>query len=81
MENHTTSQTRDALLQDVGKLKRNAAQVAQDVKDHAAAHVDETKQRVTDTVLTIRESLTTHPLSLLAVGFVVGLLLGFRLRR
>jgi ElaB/YqjD/DUF883 family membrane-anchored ribosome-binding protein len=81
MENHTTSKTREALLHDVDKLKRNAVQVAQDVRDHATAHVDETKQRVTDTILTVRETLTTHPLSLLGIGFVMGLFFGLRFRR
>jgi ElaB/YqjD/DUF883 family membrane-anchored ribosome-binding protein len=81
MENHTTSKTRQALLHDVDKLKRNAVQVAEDVRDHASAHVDETKQRVTDAIQTVRENLTTHPLALLGVGFTVGFLLAFRFRR
>ena len=81
MENLTTSKTRETLLQDVGKLKRDAVRVARDVQDHATAHVDETKQRVTDTFLTIRENLTTHPLALLGIGFAVGLFFGFRFRR
>jgi ElaB/YqjD/DUF883 family membrane-anchored ribosome-binding protein len=81
MENHTTSKTRQTLLHDVDKLKRNAVQVAQDVREHAAAHVDETKQRVNDTFLTLQENLTTHPLALLGIGFAVGLLLGLRVRR
>jgi hypothetical protein len=81
MENLTTSKTREVLLQDVGKLKRDAVRVAQDVQDHATAHVDETKQKVTDTILTVRDTLTTHPISLLGVGFAVGLLVGFRFHR
>ena len=81
MENHTISKTRATLLHDVDKLKRNAVQVAEDVRDHAAAHVDETKQRVNDTFLTLRENLTTHPLALLGIGLAVGLLLGLRVRR
>jgi ElaB/YqjD/DUF883 family membrane-anchored ribosome-binding protein len=81
METSTTSKTRQTLIHDVDKLKRNAVQVAQDVRDHATAHVDETKQRVSDTILTVRENLVSHPLTLLGVGFVFGLLLGFQLRR
>jgi ElaB/YqjD/DUF883 family membrane-anchored ribosome-binding protein len=81
MQKLSTDKTRDALFEDVGKLKRNAAQVAQDVRDHATAHVDETKQRVTDTFLTVRENLTTHPLALIGIGFAFGLFLGFRFRR
>ena len=81
MENHTTSKTREALFQDVDKLKRDAVQVAQDVRNHATAHVDETKQRVTHAIQTARETLTTHPLTLLGIGFGIGLILGVRIRR
>jgi len=81
MENSTTSKTHDILLKDVNKLKRDAVQVAEDVRDHATAHVDETKQRVTDTIQTVRENLATNPLALLGIGFAAGLLLGFRFRR
>ncbi len=49
--------------------------------DHANAHVDETRQRVADTYLTVRENVISHPVSLLAVGFALGLVIGFRLRR
>ncbi len=88
MENSTASLTRETLTKDIGKLKdnalqlkENAFQIAQDVKDHAAAHVDDTRKRVTDTFVTTREYMTAHPLSLLGAGFVVGLLFGLRLRR
>jgi len=81
MENPTTSKTRETLLRDVGKLQRNAVQVAQDVRDHATARVDETKQRVTDTILSARENLTTHPFTIFGIGFAVGLFFGFRFRR
>ncbi len=81
METNPIAQTRETLIQDVDKLKRDAVQVAQDVRSHASAHVDETKQRVTDTYLTIRENLTTHPLALLGFGFALGLIFGFRFRR
>jgi ElaB/YqjD/DUF883 family membrane-anchored ribosome-binding protein len=88
MENHLTSQTRQTLVKDIGKLKdnalqlkENAVQVAQDVKSHATAHVTDTKQRLVDTVVTTREYFTAHPLSLLGAGFVVGLIFGLRIRR
>ena len=81
MQNHTVSQTRETLVKDIGKLKDNANQVALDVKTHAHAHVDEVKQRFTDTYVTTKEYFTSHPLSLLGAGFVVGLLFGLRLRR
>ena len=80
MENHT-KKTRQALVHDVAELKRNATQVAQDVREHASAHVDATKQRVSDTFLTVKESVTSHPFSLLGIGFVLGFLFGFRFRR
>jgi ElaB/YqjD/DUF883 family membrane-anchored ribosome-binding protein len=79
MQNHT-SETRQTLVNDVDKLKRNAVQVAQDVRDHASAHVGETKQRVTDTYVTARETLTDNPLAILGIGFVLGLIVGLKLR-
>ena len=81
METQTPSQTREALLKDVERLKRNAAQVVQDVRDHATAHIDEKKQQVTAAVLTTRETLVSHPLSLLGAGLAIGFLLGLRVRR
>jgi ElaB/YqjD/DUF883 family membrane-anchored ribosome-binding protein len=81
MENNTTLKTREALVSDVDKLKRDAVQVAQDVRDHANAHVDETRQRVNETILTVRENLTSHPFALLGIGFAFGFLFGFRFSR
>jgi hypothetical protein len=48
MENNhiTAAQSRETLVTDIGKLKQNAVQVVEDVKSTAAAHVDETKQRL-----------------------------------
>ena len=81
MTNSTTSKTRAALLHDVDKLKHNAVQVAEDVREHATAHVDATKQRVTDAFQNVREDVLNRPLFLVGVGLVLGLLLGSRLRR
>jgi len=80
MPTNSTRSTRETLFKDVDKLKRNAVQVAQDVRDHATAHVDETKQRFTDTIESARENLVTHPFTLLGIGFAVGVLVGLRLR-
>lgn len=80
MENHSSSDTREALHKDVDKLKRNAAQVVQDVRDHASAHVDETRQRVTDSIQSVKENLTDQPWTLLGIGFVAGLIVGLKLR-
>jgi ElaB/YqjD/DUF883 family membrane-anchored ribosome-binding protein len=79
MENRLTDKTAEALNQDVARLKRDAARVAQDVREHANAHVDETRQRVTDTFDTVREKLAANPLYLIGFGFALGLLLGLRL--
>jgi ElaB/YqjD/DUF883 family membrane-anchored ribosome-binding protein len=81
MEDHMTDKTRDTLLKDVGKLKRDAVQIAQDVRDHATAHVDETKQKVTDGLQAVRDHLNTHPLAVLGVVFAAGVLFGLRMRR
>jgi ElaB/YqjD/DUF883 family membrane-anchored ribosome-binding protein len=74
-----TVQTREALLQDVDKLKRDATRVVRDMREHAQAHVDQTRQRVTDTVGAVRERLSANPLYLIGFGFALGLLLGLRL--
>jgi len=81
MNSLTTSQTRKTLLKDVGNLKRDAVQIAQDVQDHASAHVDETRQRVSETINTVRETLVANPFALLGVGFAIGLFLGIRFSR
>jgi ElaB/YqjD/DUF883 family membrane-anchored ribosome-binding protein len=81
MENHTPDSTRKTLLKDVDTLKRDAVQVAQDVKDHAAAHVDQTRQQVTDTIQSVRDNVAEKPWTLLGVGFALGLVVGWRLRR
>jgi ElaB/YqjD/DUF883 family membrane-anchored ribosome-binding protein len=81
MENHSPSETRDVLLKDVDQLKRSAVQIAHDVRDHATAHVDQTKQRVTDTFQSMSDTLTEKPWTLLGIGFAVGLVVGLRLRR
>jgi ElaB/YqjD/DUF883 family membrane-anchored ribosome-binding protein len=81
MDNNTTTKTREALDNDVGKLKEDAVHVVQDVRNHAHAHVDETRQRVNDTIVTIRETFASHPLALLGVGFAFGFLFALRFNR
>jgi ElaB/YqjD/DUF883 family membrane-anchored ribosome-binding protein len=78
--NHLTSQTRETLTKDVNNLKRDARQIADDVKKHAVAHVDETKQRINDTIDFVRNYATTHPFALLGFGVVFGFILGRRRR-
>jgi len=79
MEN--TTKTREALLHDVDKLKSTAFKVADDVRNHANAHVNQAKARVTDTFQSARDTLTANPLALLGIGFAAGLFFGFRFRR
>jgi ElaB/YqjD/DUF883 family membrane-anchored ribosome-binding protein len=81
MQNHTTTSTREALAKDVDTLKTTATQVVQDVKDHASAHVDQAKQRVTDTIQSAQDRLTENPWTLLGIGFGIGVIVGLRLRR
>ena len=82
MQNHNSvTKTRDVLMKDVDKLKENAVQVAKDVRSHASAHVDETKQRVNDTIQSFQNELTTRPLTVLGVGFALGFFFGLRFRR
>ena len=79
MQNRLTTKTGEALIQDVDRLKHDAARVVLDVREHANAHVQETRQRVTDTFATVRDRLAANPLYLIGFGFALGLLLGLRL--
>ena len=82
MEKNTTStQTRETLLKDVDKLKKDAVQVAQDVRTHANKRVDETKKQVSDTIQTFQDNLTNRPFTLLGIGFAVGFLVALRFTR
>lgn len=82
MQNNTdVSKTRDVLMKDVDKLKDNAVKVAKDVREHASAHVEQTKQRVNESVQTFQETLSANPYTLLGVGFAVGFLFGLRFAR
>jgi ElaB/YqjD/DUF883 family membrane-anchored ribosome-binding protein len=78
---NTVAKTRETLIKDVDKLKRDAFQVAEDVREHAGAHVDQGRQRINDTYDTVRETLTNNPLALVGIGFALGILLSFRFRR
>jgi ElaB/YqjD/DUF883 family membrane-anchored ribosome-binding protein len=80
MQNHTTAATREALIKDVDKLKRNTVQIVHDVQDHANAQVDETKKRINDSLQTVRDSITQHPFAVLGIGLAVGFFFGLRHR-
>ena len=79
MQNRLTTKTGAALLQDVDRLKHDAARVVQDVREHATAHVTETRQYVTGALDSARERVARNPLYVLGLGFALGLLLGLRL--
>jgi ElaB/YqjD/DUF883 family membrane-anchored ribosome-binding protein len=80
MENNSTNSTREALVNDISNLKRDVTQVAQDVKDHAGAHVEATKQRINDKVQAVRDAAAARPLLVLGIGFLIGFILGVRRR-
>jgi len=77
----TTTQTADALVQDVNRLKQDVAQLTADVKAHGKARVDEAKQRVNHAISTVQAQVTAHPLAILGAGLVLGFLFGRRGRR
>jgi ElaB/YqjD/DUF883 family membrane-anchored ribosome-binding protein len=80
MQNHTTAATREALMKDVDKLKRNTVQIVHDVQDHATAQVDEAKKQIHDRLQTVRDGITQHPFAILGIGLAVGFLFGLRHR-
>ena len=79
MQNRLTTKTGEALFHDVDLLKNDAVRVVRDVREHANAHVEQTRQRMSDTFATVRERLAANPLYLIGFGFALGLLLGLRL--
>jgi len=80
MENHTTDRTRETLVKDLSTLQRDVTKVAQDVKAHAGAHVDATKQRINEKVQAARDAVTARPLTLLGIGFLIGFIVASRRR-
>ncbi len=80
MENNSTSHTREALVKDISALKRDVVQVAQDVKHHAEAHVDATKQHINKKVQAARDAMSAQPLALIGIGFLLGFILASRRR-
>jgi ElaB/YqjD/DUF883 family membrane-anchored ribosome-binding protein len=81
-------ETREALVKDgqlfvkdVDKLKRDAVQIVEDVRDHANAHVTQTRQRVSDTLDLVRETVSANPWALVGAGVALGIFIGFSFRR
>jgi ElaB/YqjD/DUF883 family membrane-anchored ribosome-binding protein len=81
MENHSTESLRDTLTHDVNVLKRDVAQLAQDVKTHAETYVASTRDRLQEKVQSTRDALSERPLLVLTAVFVLGYILGHRGRR
>ena len=79
MQNHLISKTGAALIQDVDRLKRDAARVVQDAREHAQAHVTATREFVGRAVDLAQTKLSSNPLYLLGVGLALGLWLGMHL--
>jgi len=77
----TTTETAEALAQDVTRLKKDVAQLTADVKAHGQARVDDVRQRVNDAVASAQAQLAAHPFAILGFGIVLGFLFGRRRRR
>jgi hypothetical protein len=76
MTKDTITSTRDALIKDTDHLKRDAGQIAEDVKKHAVAHVVAAKNKANDTFDLVRNRAKEHPLKLAAAAFFIGFIIG-----
>jgi ElaB/YqjD/DUF883 family membrane-anchored ribosome-binding protein len=81
MENHSTENIRETLVNDVNALKRDVAQLAEDMKSHAQTYVTTTKQRIQEKVESAQDALSSRPLAVLTAVFVLGFLCGLRSRK
>jgi ElaB/YqjD/DUF883 family membrane-anchored ribosome-binding protein len=80
MENATT-ETAEALVKDVTRLKNDVAQLTADVKAHGQARVEDVRKRVNDAVTNAQAQLAAHPFAILGFGLVLGFFFGRRRRR
>ena len=76
MTNGKITATRETLLNDAGTLKRDAAQIVDDVKNHAYAHVDAAKDTVNTVFDQARDYVKERPLHVAAAAFFIGFLIG-----
>ncbi len=80
MEN-TTTETAEAIANDVSRLKKDVTQLTADAKAHGQAHVANVRQRVNNAVATTQAQLAAHPFAILGFGLVLGFIFGRRRRR
>jgi hypothetical protein len=80
MEKNPTAETSEALMKDIEKLKEDLARIAADLKDHAGAHVDATRQLLAERLRVAKEAAAARPLLILGAGFLLGFLFARRLR-
>jgi len=80
MTNDKIATTRETLINDTDTLKRDAAQIVDDVKKHAYAHVDVVKDSVNDTFELARNYVKERPFHVAAIALFIGFVIG-RFRR
>ena len=80
MEKNPTAETSEALTKDVEALKQDLGRIAADLKHHATAHVDATRQLLNEKVRVAKEAAAARPLMILGAGFLLGYLFARRSR-
>jgi ElaB/YqjD/DUF883 family membrane-anchored ribosome-binding protein len=80
MTNDKITNTREALINDTDTLKRDAAQIVDDVKKHASAHVDVVKDSINNTFDQARDYVKERPFHVTAIALFIGFVIG-RFRR
>jgi len=76
MTNDKITTTRETLINDTDTLKRDAAQIVDDVKKHAYAHVDAAKDTVNNAFNQTRDYVKERPLHVAAIALFIGFLIG-----
>ena len=76
MTNDKITTTRETLINDADTLKRDAAQIVDDVKNHAYAHVDVAKDTVNNAFNQARDYVKERPLHVAAAALFIGFLIG-----
>ena len=78
MEKNPTAETSEALVKDVQALKEDLNRIASDLKHHAGAHVEATRQLLNEKVKLAKEAAAARPLLILGAGFILGYLFARR---